>query len=180
MFGYFKNLNWIIYICFLTLIILIFGVEIYFFKKAGISDGNFQFYIDLIQKIIKNNCMISKDAYPIHIYIILALFFSLITSFSLNTIGYFFIPLLSYIALGSLIYKNIIKNEICFNNNSLRDAFIIKLCIMLVGPITLFILFVRSAVFLIKEKNFRISKEAVSFRKTQGCFFAPSFSAFIC
>jgi len=139
MFGYFKNIRPVYFIIFLILIIFIFGFEIYFFKNNIFSNGDFEFYIDLTQKIIYNNYIIPNEVFPNPLFIFLTMAASKIKGVSLNVASYFFVPLFSYIILGLLILKrliNVINNKVGFDNNYSRDAIFIALCLMLVGPIS--------------------------------------------
>ena len=135
MFGYFKSWKLINYISLLALIVLIFGLELYFFQNS-IHNGDFKAYLDLTQKIINNNYIMPIEAFPNPLYIFLVIIFSKVKGISLNSAGYFFIPLLSYIALGLLMYKNVIKNKVVLNDNYSHDGVIITLCLMLAGPIS--------------------------------------------
>lgn len=144
MFTHPKNDKSANYIGLIVLITLIFGIQLYFLQKLGVNDGDYKGHLDFTRKMIQNNSIISKDipsfisAHPL--YHMLTITFSKIIGVSLKVAGYYLVPLLSYIILGLVIYRVLVKEKIKVDNNgfSILDALIITLCLMLVGPVSFF------------------------------------------
>lgn len=146
MFEYiFKNQKLSSYISLICLIVLVFGIQIYLFKKVEVENKDITYHLNMAQKMLENNSIVSPNI-PSHIsarplYHLLAITFSIITGASLITSGYYLVLLLSYLILAITIYKALIAATIESENNSFSNhALIISLtlCLMLVGPVSLF------------------------------------------
>lgn len=142
MFFYIKKNNLGIYLSLLLIITVVFGIHIYFFKKFSIIDHDFKYHLYFASKIFENNSILSNEI-PIHVsthslYHILAIVFSMLTGLSLQTAGYYLVPLLSYLILGTIIYNRTSRYKFGNNTGFSFSPAIITLCLMLVGPISFF------------------------------------------